>query len=68
MEMMMNTRNINAAGRPQTIRTARESVRALYERCQSRSKARAFERHLKTFANPRVCFVAVNGISLPMPR
>lgn len=67
----MNNRNINAAGKPQTIRTAMEKLAAASKRCHraihARRQASAFERHLKSFANSNVCYIAVNGISMAVP-
>lgn len=67
----MNNRNINAAGKPQTIRTAMEKLAAASERCiriqRTRRLDSAVESHLKTFANTNVCYIAVNGISIPVP-
>lgn len=67
----MNNRNINAAGKPQTIRTAMEKLAAASRRrCQlhrTRSLDSAFRNHIKTFANSNVCYAAVNGISIPVP-
>lgn len=70
-DFTVNNRNINAAGRPQTIRTALEKLSAASarccRRCQARRQARSFERHIKSFANTNVCYIAVNGISIPVP-
>lgn len=67
----MNNRNINAAGKPQTIRTALEKLSAASarccRRCHARRQASSFERHVKSFANTNVCYIAVNGISIPVP-
>ena len=67
----MNTRNINAAGKPQTIRTALEKLSAASERrcrrCHAQHRASSFERHLKSFAHTKICYTAVNGISIPVP-
>lgn len=67
----MNNRNINAAGKPQTIRTTMEKLAAASRRCCRIYRARrldsAFQAHIKTFANSNVCYAAVNGISIPVP-
>lgn len=67
----MNNRNINAAGKPQTIRTAMEKLAAASRRCcrihRARSLDSAFQAHIKAFANSNVCYAAVNGISIPVP-
>ena len=67
----MNSRNINAAGSPQTIRTAMEALAAAStrccRRCRAEHRARAFERHVKSFANTKICYTTINGISIPVP-
>ena len=67
----MNNRNINAAGKPQTIRTAMEKLAAASRRCcrtcRNRSLDRGFESHVRTFSNTNVCYASVNGISIPVP-
>ena len=67
----MNNRNINAAGQPQTIRTAMEKLAAASRRCCRTHRARqlesAFQNHIRTFANNNVCYAAVNGIFIPVP-
>lgn len=67
----MNNRNINAAGKPETIHTALEKLRKASERCirmhQARYRDEAFQSHIKTFASTNVCYAAVNGISMPVP-
>lgn len=62
----MNHRNINAAAKPQTIFTVRKRLEAACQRCRDSFRSDAFERHLKHFANRNVCYVAANGISLPV--
>lgn len=62
----MNDRNINVAARPQTIFTTRRRAQAARVRSRDYSRADAFERHLKSFANPNVCYVSANGISMPV--
>ncbi len=66
----MNNRNINAAGKPETIYTALEKLRKTSERyirtCQSRRREEAFQNHIMTFAGTNVCYAAVNGISMPV--
>lgn len=67
----MNNRNINAAGKPQTIRTTMEKLAAASERCcracRNRQVDSAFRSHIQRFANTNVCYTAVNGISIPVP-
>ncbi len=67
----MNHRNINAAGKPQTIRTAMEKLAAASRRCcrvcRTRQLDSAFQSPIKTFANTNICYTAVNGISIPVP-
>lgn len=67
----MNTRNINAAGKAETICTAMEklkkaSVRStrVYENC---NRDDAFRSHIKSFANENICYTAVNGIMIAVP-
>ena len=66
----MNNRNINAAGKPETIRTALEKLRKASERYirnhQARHRDEAFQNHIKTFACTNICYAAVNGISVPV--
>ncbi len=62
----MNNRNINVAARPQTILTARRIAQAARVHRRNYFQADAFERHLKSFANPNVCYVSANGISMPV--
>lgn len=66
----MNNRNINAAGKPETIRTALEKLRKDSERCirtyQARRCDEAFQSHIKTFTSTNICYAAVNGISVPV--
>ena len=67
----MNNRNINAAGKPQTIRTAMEKLAEASRRCcrihRNRHLDGAFSSHIKSFANKNVCYTTVNGISIPVP-
>lgn len=67
----MNTRNINAAAKPETIRTAMEKLKEASARCcrihRSRHLDESFRSHIKMFANSNVCYIAVNGISVPVP-
>lgn len=67
----MNNRNINAAGKPETIRTAMEKLREASARCcrvhANRNRDDGFRCHVKQFANTNVCYIAVNGISIPTP-
>ena len=67
----MNNRTINAAGKPQTIRTAMEKLAAASARCakihRSRHLDSAFRSHIQSFANTNICYTAVNGISIPVP-
>ncbi len=66
----MNNRNINAAGKPQTIRTAMEKLAAASARCcrvcRDRQVDSAFRSHIQSFANTNICYAAVNGISVPV--
>lgn len=70
--MMMNNRNINASGKPETISTSRRRIEAaalLHEkRNQARERFSALEAHLKDFSNANVSYVTVNGVSMPVPR
>ena len=70
--MDMNTRNINAAGKPETIGTARKinsAISRLHEKCYAaRQRIEALEEHLKAFSNREVAYVIVNGIPMPMSR
>ena len=67
----MNNRNINAAGKPETIRTAMKKLCEASERRRRMHRARRldqnFQSHIKSFANTNVCYVAVNGIPFPAP-
>ena len=67
----MNLRNVNAAGRPETIRTTIEKLREASERCcrlcRNRHRDDAFRGHMQSFANSNVCYANVNGISIPVP-
>ena len=68
----MNNRNINAAGKPETIRTAMEKLKEASDRCrricENRSRDDAFLGHIGQFANQNVCYAAVNGITISVPR
>ena len=68
----MNNRNINAAGKPETIRTAMEKLKEASARCrricENRSRDDAFQSHISQFANQNVCYAAVNGITVSVPR
>ena len=69
---MLNTRNINVSGKPETISSARrrmEAVALLREkRDQARQRFGALEARLKDLSNANVSYVSVNGISMPVPR
>ena len=69
---MMNNRNIDASGKPETIWSSRrrsEAAALLHEkREQARQHFNALEARLKNFTNTNVFYVAVNGISMPLPR
>ncbi len=69
---MMNNRNINVSGKPETISTTRrrnEAAALLREkRDQARQRFSALEARLKDFSNANVSYVSVNGISMPVPR
>lgn len=66
----MNNRNINAAGKPETIHTAVEKLLRASERYirthQTRYRDEAFQSHIKAFASTNICYAAVNGISVPV--
>ena len=70
--MNLNTRNINAAGKPETIRTARKlnsAITRFHERRYlARQRILALEEHLKALSNREVAYVSVNGIPMPVPR
>lgn len=70
--MNMNTRNINAAGKPETIGTARKlnaAIARIHERrYMARQRILALEAHLKARADREVAYVSVNGIPMPVPR
>lgn len=69
---MMNDRNIDASGKPETIWSSRkrnEAAALLHEkREQARGRFSALEARLKNFSNTNVSYVTVNGISMPVPR
>ena len=66
----MNNRNINAAGKPETIYTVLEKLRKTSERCirihQTRCREEAFRSHIGIFSSANICYAAVNGISVPV--
>ena len=66
----MNNRNINAAGKPETIHTALEKLRKTSERYirthQARRREEAFRSHIGTFFSTNICYAAVNGIPVPI--
>lgn len=66
----MNNRNINAAGKPETIYTALKKLRKTSERCirihQACHRDEGFRSHIRTFAGTHICYAAVNGISVPV--
>lgn len=66
----MNNRNINAAGKPETIHTALEKLRKTSEHYirthQARRREEAFQSHIRTFFSTNICYAAVNGISVPV--
>ena len=67
----MNNRNINAAGRPETIRTSLKRLKEASEHCcricRNRHRDDAFRNHIGIFANDNVCYASVNGVSIPVP-
>lgn len=67
----MNTRNINAAARPETIRTTLNRLKEASNRCcrihRSRALDEGFRSHIQLFASPSVCYASVNGISVAVP-
>ena len=69
---MMNNRNINAAGKAETIRTARkinQAIAVLHERrYTARKRLQALEDRFQAMSNSNVSYVSINGISMPMPR
>lgn len=66
----MNNRNINAAGKPETIYTAQKKLHKASERYirmhQVRHRDEGFRSHIRTFAGTNICYAAVNGISVPV--
>ena len=66
----MNNRNINAAGKPESIHTAVEKLRKASERYirtrQARHRDEAFQNHIKSFACTNICYATVSGISVPV--
>lgn len=62
----MNTRNINAAGKAETIRTTLEKLDRRNRVSENRSRDDAFLGHFKSFTNSNVCYTAVNGITIPV--
>lgn len=69
---MMNHRNVNAAGKVETISTSRKinaAIAALHERRYLALQRRiALEARLKEQSNANVAYVSVNGVSMPLPR
>ena len=67
---MMNNRNIDVSGKPETIWSSRRRSAAAALLHEKREQARqyfdAMEAWLKDLTN--VSYVAVNGISMPLPR
>lgn len=67
----MNTRSINAAARPETIRTSLNRLKEASERCRRIHRRRAldegFSSHIQRFSSPSVCYASVNGISVAVP-
>ena len=67
----MNTRTINATAKPETIRTVVEKLKEASARCvrfhRNRKIDEGFRSHIQQFANSNVCYIAVNGISAPVP-
>ena len=63
----MNTRNINAAGKAETIRTTIEKEKRCSRNFRNRNRDNAFLSHLKSFANNEVCYAAINGIAVLVP-
>ncbi len=70
--MMMNNRNVNAAGKAETISTSRkinEALAALHERRYlAHQRFLALEDRFRALSNADVAYVNVNGISMPLPR
>ena len=62
----MNNRNINAAGKPETIHTVLEKLRKTAERRHACHRDEGFRSHIRTFASTNICYTAVNGISVPV--
>ena len=69
---MMNNRNINAAGKVETISTSRkinQAIAAVHERRYlAHQRLGALEARLRAMSNSDVSYVSINGISMPMPR
>ena len=67
----LNNRNINAAGKAETISTSRrinEAIAALRERRhEARRRILATEAHLKSYSNMNVSYVNLNGVTMRMP-
>lgn len=62
----MNNRNINAAAKPETIRTTLKKLCVASRRRERAHRAEAFERHFAQFtsASASVCYAAVNGVTV----
>ena len=66
----MNNRNINVAGKPETIYTALKRLRKTSERYIRMYRVwhqdEGFRSHIRAFAGTNICYAAVSGISVPV--
>lgn len=66
---MMNNRNIDASGKPETIWSVRKRSEAEALLLERREQARQrFDAMVKDFSCANVSYVTVNGVSMPVPR
>lgn len=63
----MNNRNINAAGKPQTIRTTLEKLSVQARRSAAARRADSYRRHIGSFTGANLCYAHVNGFAMPVP-
>lgn len=67
----MNTRNVNAAGKVETISTSRKinnAIEVLRRRhFEANQRFLALEERLKALTNSDIAYVSVNGVSMPVP-
>ena len=68
----MNTRNIDAAGRPETIATARQHMAAekfvVHRRERVAAIASSLDWGREAASRQKICYVAVNGVVAPVLR